>query len=873
MRKPAGVFNCLLVILLLVLINPLYSYAGDEETDPMLPYDEILVFMNVQGVGSVQIPAAIRYESAYLSVTDVFDFLKIRNTPTQELDSITGFFINPQAPYIIDRVHNRIEYQGKKIDLPAEAIIRNAASLYMRTDIFGQVFGLQCRFNFRSLSVILSTDLELPVIREMRQEAMRNNLGKLKGETVADTVIKRKYPLFRIGAADWALTNTQDVLQKTSDARANLTLGAVVAGGETNVSLNYHKDMPLNERDQFYQWRYVNNNNGGLRQITLGKVYTASTASIFAPVVGVQFTNAPSVYRRSFGSYTLSYYVEAGWIAELYVNNTLIDYAKATITGVAYFQVPLVYGSSQVKIKFYSPWGEERSSEQNIQVPFNFLPGKEFQYSVAAGVVEDSLRSRFGRVVANYGLTNHFTIGAGLEYLSSVTSGSSMPFVSASLRLSNNLLFSADYAYGVRTKLVGNYHNAANLQIELNYTRYKQGQTAINNTFLEERKAIVSYPWRRKKFTLFTKLTAYQIVLPEFKTGGTLKYSNLEWVISTMIGGVSTNFNTYAAYTGQSSDPYLYSAVSMALRLPGKILFTPQVQYDYNKFAITSVRGELGKYIGSRGYLNMFYENNYKSAIKTIGVGLRYDLSFALTGLSFARGNQGRGNNVQSASGSLLYDDVHRQVIASNRTGAGKGALSVVAFLDINGNGKHDKDEPAVNGIVASINGGRIRYDKAGNNIVVTDLEAYAPYILRVSESFENISWHIKNKTIGVTASPNQFTLVEIPVTVMNEVTGTVYLQDGLKQKGLSRIIIDFYAEDLTQVGQAVTEPDGTFSFSGLPPGNYRAMINEAQLQKLNMAASPVSHSFSFTASKDGGFADGINFILQHTASSVATNK
>src|ERR1700712_4028225 len=71
-----------------LFIMPITTFAED---DPVLPFDEILVFMNVQGVGNIQVPAAIRNETAYLSVTDVFDFLKIRNTPSNNLDSITGY--------------------------------------------------------------------------------------------------------------------------------------------------------------------------------------------------------------------------------------------------------------------------------------------------------------------------------------------------------------------------------------------------------------------------------------------------------------------------------------------------------------------------------------------------------------------------------------------------------------------------------------------------------------------------------------------------------------------------------------------------------------------------------------------------------------
>ena len=35
---------------------------------------------------------------------------------------------------------------------------------------FGQIFGLDCTFDYRNFSVFLDTKLELPIIREMRKE-------------------------------------------------------------------------------------------------------------------------------------------------------------------------------------------------------------------------------------------------------------------------------------------------------------------------------------------------------------------------------------------------------------------------------------------------------------------------------------------------------------------------------------------------------------------------------------------------------------------------------------------------------------------------------------------------------------------------------
>ena len=112
---------------------------------------------------------------------------------------------------------------------------------------------------------------------------------------------------------------------------------------------------------------------------------------------------------------------------ELYVNNVLVDYKKADASGFFTFEVPLVYGNTSVKLQFYGPWGEERSKEKNISIPFNFLPVGEFEYRVSAGIVEDSLSSSFSRANFDFGVTRFLTIGGGVEYLSSLASGKILP--------------------------------------------------------------------------------------------------------------------------------------------------------------------------------------------------------------------------------------------------------------------------------------------------------------------------------------------------------------------------------------------------------------------------------------------------------------
>jgi hypothetical protein len=862
-RRITGLLK-LSVCVLLALFVPRHGLAGE---DPALAYEEILVGMNVQGVGAVQIPAAIRNDIAYLSVTDVLDYLKIKNSASPGMDSISGFFILQQAGFLIDPVHTQIDYQGRKFELAPNAFIRSATNLYLRADYFGLIFGLNCKFNFRTLSVLLTTSLDLPVIREIRQEEMRNNLNRLRGEAAVDTTIGRSYPLFRLGMAEWGVVATQasqQGLKEQDDNRLYLAVGGVLAGGETDFALNYDNHTPFTGSQQFFQWRYVDNDNPGLRQVTAGKIYTPSVASIYAPVIGLQFTNAPTVCRRAFGTYTLTYYSEVNWVVELYINNTLVNYAKAPASGFYTFKVPLVYGNSLLKLRFYGPYGEELSHEQNIQVPFNFLPVGEFEYTASAGIVQDSVNSRFSRVSCNYGLGERVTIGTGIEYLSSIVTGKEIPFVNASIRLSSNLLLSGEYALGVRAKAVASYHLPSDIQFELDYTRYKRGQDAINYSYLEERKAIISFPFRSRKFTLFSRLSLYEAILPFTKLTPSSKYTTGEGLLSGVFFGVNTNLTTYAWFTQQAA-PYMYSNLSLAFRLPGKITLTPQVQYEYDRRRIIDMRTEIGKYLGARGFFNVYYEKNIKSNFTSVGLGLRYDFSFSLTSMSVSRVAQAAAI-VESATGSLLYDDRMKYVGYDKHGTVGKGGLLIEPYLDLNGNGKRDPGEPRVPGLTIRINGGIIQNNLADTSIRVTGLEAYASYILHLDASFQSVAWDIRNKTIRVVIDPNQFKVLEIPIAIFGEVTGMVYQKEDSSRKPLGRIVVCFYRSDKSMAGQATTEADGSFDFAGLAPGKYTAEISTGQLEKLHLVCLPWTLPFKISAKKEGDIAEGLEFILQSRA-------
>ncbi len=845
-----------IAIFLPIFFSTTHTSAQEEPA-----YDEITIFFQVQNIGTFEVPALVRNQEILLPITDIFDFLKIKTSYSSSLDTISGFFLSPQATYQIDRLNKIITYEGKKFSLKTNDIIRTDTNLYLLSKYFGEIFGLDCKFNVRTLSVNLTTKLELPVIRELRLEQMRKNIVKFKGETKVDTAIGRNRSAFNFGMANWSIISNQQIGSKT-DTRLNLALGSVIAGGEAYVNLTHNVNSPFSEKQQTYYWRLVNNSQSLLRQTTVGKISTNSISTIYNPVVGMRFTNTPTTYRRSFGSYPISDYTNPGWMVELYVNNSLVDYKKADASGFFNFQVPLVYGNTAIKLKFYGPWGEEQSKEQQITIPFNFLPPKEFEYTISAGLVEDSLQSIFSKVSLNYGLSRSISIGAGLEYLTSVTSGNKMPYFSIATRPFSNILLSGEYVYGVRGKGIFSYQLPNNVQLELNYSKYHPGQKAINFNYLEERKAMLTLPFKGSNFYMYNRFTYNQIILPG--TG----YSSSEWLISGNLSGVGLNLSNYALFT-KTSDPLYYSNLSLSIRLKRGLLILPQAQYEYSKHELISAKASIEKPVMKNGYFSFSVENNFKSNSFSLQAGIRYDLPFTQTAL-IVRQTNNLINLMEMARGSLIFDPKTGYSEANNRVSVGRGGIVFAPFLDLNCNGKREKDEPRAYGLNIRISGGNAKQNDRDTTIRVVDLEPYTKYYVELdANSFDNLTWKIKNRSLSVYIEPNTFKLVEIPVSVVGEVSGMVFKQKGENQDGLGRIIVNIFNSKSQLAGKTLSEPDGYYSFLGLAPGKYEARVDTVQLGKIHMLASPTKHAFNIKENREGDIVEGLDFSLKSTLPEV----
>lgn len=815
--------------------------------------DEVLLTLQFKHIGSTELSSIICGKEVYLSINELFDFLKIKNFTNTNYSVIEGFFLKQTNIFKIDVNSKKVSYNNKIISLEDSDLIRTETNLFLKASLFNAIFELDNSFNFSNLSLSMSSKFELPIVREARIKQLRENLKKIRNDFTADSTIVRDRPLFHFGTANWSLNATQQENGLRSE-RLHLNLGGMLAGGELTSSLNYSTNQPFVLKNQHYRWQYVNENNKYINQITLGKIATSLTATILNPLVGGQITNAPTRIRKSFGTYTLSDHTQPNWMVELYINNALVDYVKADADGFFSFNVPLMYGSTQVSLRYYGHWGEEQISGKNFVIPFQLLPKKEWEYVLSSGIIQDGKNSPFANAKVSYGLSNYITLGGGIEYVSYLNTNKTIAFFNSSVRALSQLFISGSYYPNIMYKGLLNYTASNKLRMELDYTKYTLNQQLVRFNYSEVRKAVISYPLHNQNFSGNSRLSFQQNLFQNSK------HTNVELLLSGSGYGLNFNLTTNSFFVG-SKKQLIYSNLSTSLQLPKGVVLIPQLRYEYNTQGITVLKAEFKKKIFKKGFLQVSIDHNFKTEDTYMQIGFRYDFKSINTAFN-ASVIQGKSTFSQAASGSIIFEPAADFISFNNNLSVGRASIKFIPFLDINGNAKRDFSEPLVSGLQIKLNNGIQHHAKDGITII-TELEPYIKNHVELNTtSISNIAWRVTNKSLNIILNPNQLKIIEIPIIVVGEVAGYININKKGSVTGVGGLKINIYDVHDNIITTLLSESDGYFSFLGLKSGYYSAKLDALQLKNLQMAAQSSNAIFKIENGANGAIVDNIEFVL-----------
>ena len=871
----------LLLLLLLFAFPEFQAKAGDniidDNGDPPSGYDALNVNVLVAGYGDFYVDAVYtNKEVLFINIEDLFKKVKIPCVVGQNGTLLEGSFGNQKKTYIVDYSKGQIKI-GSKIIKAKNGLVKETGALYMESSLFAEAFGIKLTFNFRTLTLILKSDFELPIIKEMHIEKMRANLSKQSGDVKADTIVKRKYHLLKFGTMDWAISSSlagsspQVGSSPQSGGGLNnnigLGLGTEFLRGETNVAVNYSTQNKFDARQFQYLWQWVDNDKKFIKQAQLGKISCQTISSINAPIIGAVIRNSPTTVRKATGSYSICDFTEPNWTVELYINNALVDYTTADASGLYGFMVPIIYGYNSLKLKFYGPMGETQTVERTINIPYTVMASKEFEYGLTGGMVQDSISSRFGKAEFNYGVNSIFTLGGGVEYLSSNLNNPLIPFAKLTLQPFSAMILNYEYAQGVKNAAVLNYYLTKNILLEVNYTKYWAGQRVTNVRTDEERKVALSMPFSFKKVGGLIKLDYSQYVYKELISNMSTVtfsayYKKLSANTSTQINWIDQRIPQINAETGTKSVLYILSNGSLSYRIGKEFTLQSTAQYNVSEKKLISTKVMLDKNF-QKGNFSISYEKNMLTSSNMISLSFKYDLSFAATNISASQYN-GKLNTLVSAQGSLAFGAGQNQMHKSNISSVGKGGILLYTFLDLNDNGIFDKGEHLVRLKAVKVTGGEAIYSKKDSIVRIADLNPFTYYRIEFNDNdLDNIGWRFNKKVYQVLVDPNQFKRIYIPVTSVGEVSGTVYMNSDNILEGIGRIQVKIYNKKTNEVvKEIISESDGYVDYLGLKPGDYFARVDSVQLRNLDYKVTPLQRDFTIKPSELGDIVAGIDFVL-----------
>lgn len=807
------------LILFLFLSSSLYAENINHETgvsadDAVFEYEEVPVTVKMSR--SWEFDSWIlmmKDDNFFINIEELFKNLEIEYETSEDGFGATGFIERENRQFVINFKSKTIRLDGITHHLSDESLVE-MGYLHISSASLERIFGISAEFSIRDLSLKLKANFELPRFKEMRLQQMRHNLSKLKGEEFnPDTVVARQYHFYRAGMLDWDFYATQSTRGNITNTLA-LDWGSEFLFGKMRVRTILPDRAKFVPQELYYDWHWVNNDNKIIRQIKMGK-YANGEVGVPTDILGGLITNRSTTIRKATGSYELSDHTEPNWTVELYINGKLVDYTVADAAGLYTFEVPIIYGSTSIKIKTYGPSGEEREEMHNVKTPYSLMALHTFEYGIAGGLVpvdsvktgnylteeysylkNENLAKSPKYAVANmlFGLTRKLTIGGGLEYSSSLKHfkysnypvyDMFVPFGHFTCQPFSIMQIHGKYSYANRLSGSMNLNLPAKINISLGYIRFIEPERSILEKPLDEKRAAISKSYSGDTFSGSIR-AAYNQVL----SYGNSSVHNLTTSLSNSIKRFSSNISL----TGQKNDSLFtkLGALSLSYGLKSGLKISGNTSYDFDDEDFIQANVGLNTKIG-KGRLSTRYSRLFSS--KSNSYSLNYSHDFKIVRTNFRSSYIGEHVRFsESLGGSFAFaGDGHVKV--DNRSVVDKSGITFYPFFDMNYNNQLDSGEKKLNTPLLKKN-----YYKTEINSLsrIGPVDLYSTHEVTFDDAdLEYIGWQFPYKKFEIKVDPNQYKKVNVPIQVFGEVTGTI--RGVPEYKWVSRsadTTLDFFYDD-----------------------------------------------------------------------------
>jgi cell division protein FtsN len=868
--------RCLLITHLVLL---LFSLPFTETAEAQDADQEVFLQFRHQGVVNTYVSALYHQDQFYLSVTDLFEALRIDLTVDTGRLTLTGNYLG-RGTYTINLESRQARFLDREVTLTADDYAITEFGYYLLPEIFYQLFEQEFSVDFSNLAVTLETDDTMPVVAQRERERQRERVLRTQRE------LRREFYPLQFGRNPQVLNGgfldynlTANLNEAGNSYNFSSSIGSELAGGDLQGTVfgNYSATA-TSLRSSGLRWRYGVRDNPWVSTVVAGQ----TVAEGLSPVsyTGINITNDPIEPRFIYDETVLSGTVEPDSEVELYRNNTLVDFTQADGSGLYRFSIPLTYGTSNYSIRVYSPAGEMTQRDTRLQIPFNFLPPGEITYRVNAGRLDNPIagsteRGMLAKGFVNTGITDRFTATGGVEYFEDFHEGLPTFVGRLSSRLGDSYLLSMEAANDAFYRVTGNVIYPNNMSLNVDYTHYNvQGGIYNPSRNHSSMRANIFTPIELGTLPLYLR---WSVTNEQRQTGSVTRY---RVDLNTRLGRANIRLGYRDSQLGTlqwQTTPVARANAAVTYNFPRSrsvpgflqgVFARAQTNYIPAQSRIEDAELQVSRSISRRGRFQASAGRNFIGDFNLFRFTLTFDFSSFRTNTT-ARATRTASTVSQSVRGSVGYDTHHNNLLFTNRQQVGRSGVAVRMFVDNNNSGTFDEgDELIPENAIRIDRAGGSSYSRGGVNYI-SQLQPYRQYNMTVNKGQINNPLLVPAlEQFSIVTDPNQFKLIEIPFYMSGIVDGMVYRErtDGTTE-GLGGLRLYLtqtnVPEGVEPFSQEIrTFSDGSFYTYEIPPGDYTLQVDPSQLNFLNVKPEPEELEFTVRALAEGDFVEGLEINL-----------
>lgn len=859
------------------------------------PEDELLI-LEMQVNNKVRSLGILSYLSDDALLIPLFSFVEAMGFPIDVKPGAglaRGWFINEGNTFQLSTADDDIIIAGNQLEYPAEQIEVHMDDIYVSRRVLEQWFGLRISMNMSTLRLAVNIDSKLPYEDLMaRRDVWERVADSRKGTHQLDVKVPFQDIPYKLATLPSAKVTSNYSYNKTSDGDSSESIsGSMQVEGDLlymsgNISANFRK-----LQDDSFEVNNINlslkrlDDDGnlplGATKIDAGDIFISSLPLVGSAASGrgISFVRKPKGYVSSPDDFIINGLAPIGWDVELYLNQSLIDFQTVDETGEYIFSsLPLTKGHNVLKVITYGVDGEKREKTEHFYVGPGLLSNGDFAYELSAiessqktlpfADISDTEDKRPSFLLSGeYGVNKDLSVVGGVYHGPLLDDTEPESAISAGIRYSlfKNIYLTTDFS----SQSMGGESGSIETQW-IRDNKVVSAGTTRNWSFLQSEKDALNSSFIKWDHTIYPPIINsinYGIAYTKNTFINAPTSNKISTKVSTNLFGVALNNQLDSEKIAGTDEANLRGTFTATKSLLGaqtrgratydlkdentleSITLTSQKSMNQN----TTVKGSFNKTFGDTSIISGSAE-------------MRVKLDKLTVGISAGANEQGDLNAGISLSSNVLpvigNDGGITYETSGDKSGFNVARLNIRSFLDKDGDKVYSDGDELLKDI--RLNDERRGNSSITNNKGIATLKNLVPFTLtNISVdvvSLPDIYYVPLFPRIQVNPRPGLSGLIDFPITVEGELTGTVYINSNFIHKsGSERALVEVMDMEGNKIQKIYAERDGFFIIGGIPVGKYLVRVMPTHHLTPLTPAIPIEITFNEPV------VDGLEFYAQTT--------